>query len=226
MSTRDWGTEAQGTHGPDPSCQRGCCQKTSVQEVSRTSCPPSPHTQAQEGLRSGGPRGQPPALPSSTVQLAAPLALLQVFMTFSHLKYGLLPRTGRRRRVPANSLIYKSIWQGTINSCPTVGMAGGGAPSTQGALSCQGGQEGPCTHTHPALPNATGFVRRTQIGLSPSPSGAPPGRVPLPVTSPAPPPGAGTQPPKEALWGKKTINPQYWAAQDTGPCPSRAARQR
>lgn len=42
--------------------------------------------------------------------------------------------------MPANSLIDKSIWHGTINSW----------------------QEGPCIGTHPALPNPTAFMLRTR----------------------------------------------------------------
>lgn len=59
--------------------------------------------------------------------------------------------------MPANSLIYKSIWQGTINSFPTIRLAGGGVPSPRG------GQEGPCIGPHSALPNPTSFTLRNQM---------------------------------------------------------------
>ena len=93
--------------------------------------------------------------------------------------------------MPASSLIYKSIWQGTINSFPTSGLAGGGVPTPQG------GQEGPHVGTHPAPPSAAGVVLSTQMRIYCPPPGAPPApgdeqprppqRDPLRLALPAPP---------------------------------------
>lgn len=106
--------------------------------------------------------------------------------------------------MPANSLICKSIWQGTINSCPTVGVAGGGVPSTQG------GRRVPA-HT---------LLRPTNRLHAQDPDRT----FPLPMRGyPSPPQVHNPQ--KRLYRGKKYTNPQYCAAQDTGPCPSRAARQ-
>lgn len=146
-STREQGdTETRGAQRTQPCPASEANARTQPQKDPRTSCPspPSPHAQAHEWLCCGGPLSPPHPLVAQ-LQLEAPLTLLKVFMTFSHLKYGPLPRTGRRRRVPANLLIYKSIWQGTINSFLPAACAEGGylppregrrVPSSAHALPC------------------------------------------------------------------------------------------
>lgn len=121
----------------------------------------TPHPSVQTALLEGTPL--PPQPLVAQLQLEAPRTLLKVFMTFSHLKYGPLPRTGRRRRVPANLLIYKSIWQGTINSIPTAGGAEGGVSSPWGR------QEGPL-HQHTPCPAEPSSLCAQQPGPAPFPS--------------------------------------------------------
>lgn len=123
----------------------------------RSRGPPAHHPTPKSLTGSAAGDPSPPQPSVAQLQLEAPLTLLKVFMTFSRLKYGLLPRTGRRRRVPANLLIYKSIWQGTINSLPTVGCA------ERGVSSPWGGQESP--HISPALLNPPAFVPSSHVQL-------------------------------------------------------------
>lgn len=74
----------------------------------------------------------PPALPhrpAAPLQLEASLALLRVFMAFSPpFEIWALTTHRKEEKAPANSLISKSIWQGTINGFQSSGLQkkGGG----------------------------------------------------------------------------------------------------
>lgn len=97
-----WGDGDPGdTEDLTPSCQRGRCQKATPGGLRG---PPAPHhLHRGKGSAAGDP--SPPQYAVARLQLEPPLALLKAFMTFPRLKYGPSPRTGRRRRAPANSLI-------------------------------------------------------------------------------------------------------------------------
>lgn len=143
---RERGTDTRGTKSPALPCQRGQSQNTSTEGHEELQPDPSITPQpSSERLCCQGPLCPTPLV--AQLQLEAPLALLKVFMTFPRLKYGPLPRTGRRRRVPANLLIYKSIWQGTINSFALLGAQGGGqqGPPSSTALPCPA-QQPLCQH--------------------------------------------------------------------------------
>lgn len=175
--------------------------KTQPQKDPRSCCP-SPHTKEHEGLCCRGPLSPTPL--GGTASAGSSSHITQgIYDFFSRLKYGLLPRTGRRRRVPANLLIYKSIWQGAINSFPTVGCAEGGVSPPLGRAG--GSPHQPC----PAEPNS--FCAQ-QPRPTPSPSlGAltgtsnpnPPQPDPLQVTPTAPPARSrGTAPKPRFIGGK------------------------
>lgn len=111
--------------------------------------------------------------------------------------------------MPANLLIYKSIWQGTINSFPAVGCAEGGyLPPGEGRRD----PHQPC----PAEPNS---LCALQPRPTPSPSlGAltgtsssiPHSQTPFRLHKQLPQAGAETQPPKHDLEGKITEIPKIW----------------
>lgn len=109
--------------------------------------------------------------------------------------------------MPANPLIYKSIWQGTINSFPPAGCAEGGY------LSHRKGRRVPSSAHALALLNPTVFVPSTQIQphfphweLSQGQQPCPPQTGPLQITQTAPPARCRYTTPNTRFIGKNDIN--------------------